>query len=411
MVLDLRAELMFFLRDGARHRHHGQPSAPRWWPIRSRPTAPTTRTCSAAGTTWPTPTRRPADCRWRSRCTSATRTTSPGCSGPAHPDTLDQPAQPRQHLPAGRAHWTRRSSCTSATWRTSCAPVAPSIRAPWHSRHNLGIAYHAAGRIDADAIRRLEENLRVRERVLGAAHPDIMGSRHELALAYQEAGRADRAAGLHERNLQDRQRALGADHPDTLRSRHGLALAHLALRRPDRGHPAARADRRRRRPAAGRRPSRTRSGARNNAGQRLSATPGARPTSIALHERNLDDQRRLHGPEHPGVLVTCANLAERLRERRPGGRRRPALPADARRAGPARPGQPARGGRGCAVRLEREQLSRASGQDSFLFIQAPEPESPGPVTGNRQTMLPSHERTGAHKWGVRGRRGRNGAVV
>ena len=61
--------------------------------------------------------------------------------------------------------------------------------------------------------------------MLGADHPDTLGSRNNLADAYQAAGDLGRAIPLYEQTLADRQRVLGADHPDTLGSRNNLAYA------------------------------------------------------------------------------------------------------------------------------------------------------------------------------------------
>jgi tetratricopeptide (TPR) repeat protein len=62
--------------------------------------------------------------------------------------------------------------------------------------------------------------------VLGADHPDTLGSRNNLAYAYRSAGRLDQAIPLYERTLADSERVLGADHPQTLTSRNNLAYAY-----------------------------------------------------------------------------------------------------------------------------------------------------------------------------------------
>ena len=77
-----------------------------------------------------------------------------------------------------------------------------------------------------DAIRLHEETLAVRERVLGAEHPDTLVSRNNLANAYQQAGRTEEAMRLYEETLAVRERVLGLEHPDTLVSRNNLANAY-----------------------------------------------------------------------------------------------------------------------------------------------------------------------------------------
>ena len=59
-----------------------------------------------------------------------------------------------------------------------------------------------------------EQALAARERVLGPDHPSTLTSRHNLALAYRAAGRTDEAISLHEQTLAARERVLGPDHPE-----------------------------------------------------------------------------------------------------------------------------------------------------------------------------------------------------
>jgi tetratricopeptide (TPR) repeat protein len=288
--------------------------------------------------------------------------------GPAHPDTLiSRNNLANTYQQAGRTDEAiKLHERNLQDQRRTRGAEHPSTLA---SRHNLGIAYQAAGRIDA-AIRLFEQNLAVRERVLGGDHPDAVSSRHELALAYQEAGRANRAVPLHERNLIDRERALGPDHADTLRSRHGLAQAHLALRRLGEAIPlleriVADGDRL----LGGDHPDTIR--ARNTLANAYFHA-GRPADAITLHERNLDDQRRLLGPDHPGVLVTSANLASAYES---AGR--PADAAELCRRTLAEQDRLGRGSRPEAIRLrmrlERvEQQAPQFGQDSFPFIQAAE---------------------------------------
>ena len=70
---------------------------------------------------------------------------------------------------------------------------------------------------------RLADLLPVRERLLGAEHPDTLAARHGLAqwtgMAGDAAGARDQCAAL----LPVRERVSGPEHPDTLAARHGLA--------------------------------------------------------------------------------------------------------------------------------------------------------------------------------------------
>ncbi len=87
------------------------------------------------------------------------------------------------------------------------------------SRNNLAYAYREAGRLE-EAIPLFERTLADAERVLGADHPDPLISRNNLAYAYQAAGRLAEAIPLYERTLADAERVLGADRPQTLTAQH-----------------------------------------------------------------------------------------------------------------------------------------------------------------------------------------------
>jgi hypothetical protein len=68
-----------------------------------------------------------------------------------------------------------------------------------------------------------EQALTDRERLLGADHPDTLGSRSNLAVAYRAAGRTAEAIPLLEQALTGCERLLGADHPSTKVVRENLA--------------------------------------------------------------------------------------------------------------------------------------------------------------------------------------------
>ncbi len=63
----------------------------------------------------------------------------------------------------------------------------------------------------------------VRERVLGADHPDTLISRREVAVALGWLGRWGEALGAYRAVADSRTRTLGAAHPDTLTSRNDEA--------------------------------------------------------------------------------------------------------------------------------------------------------------------------------------------
>ena len=182
------------------------------------------------------------------------------------------------------------------------------------TRGNLAIAYGATGRT-AEAITLHEQTLADRERVLGADHPDTLGTRGNLANAYQAAGRTAEAITLHEQTLADQERVLGADHPDTLTTRHNLALAYQ-----DAGRTAEAitlleqtlADQERVLGADHPETLNT----RNNLANAYRAA-GRTAEAITLHEQNLADRERVLGADHPETLRTRNNLALAYQEAGP----------------------------------------------------------------------------------------------
>ena len=107
--------------------------------------------------------------------------------------------------------------------------------------------------------------LPIRERVLGAEHPDTLTTRANLATWTGRAGDAAGARDQFAALLLTRERVLGAEHPDTLTTRHDLA---------------------------------------NWTGEAGDAA-GARDQFAEL----LPIQVRVSGPEHPDTLTTRRNLA------------------------------------------------------------------------------------------------------
>ena len=163
--------------------------------------------------------------------------------------------QPRLRLPGGGGPGPGHPAVRADPGRPACGSLGADHPQTLGSRNNLAGAYQAAGDLGR-AIPLYEQALADRQRVLGADHPDTLTSRNNLAYAYQAAGDLGRAIPLYEQALADRQRVLGADHPDTLISRNNLAAAYCDSGGPGPGHPAARADPRRQRAGAGRRPPR-----------------------------------------------------------------------------------------------------------------------------------------------------------
>lgn len=109
---------------------------------------------------------------------------------------------------------------------------------------------------------------RLRERVLGADHPNTLASRNNLAVALGALHEHRQAAELHRATLTARERVLGPDHPDTLNSRHNLASALGGL--------------------------------------------GEHRQAADLHRATLTACERVLGPDHPHTLTSRNNLADAL---------------------------------------------------------------------------------------------------
>jgi Tetratricopeptide repeat len=58
--------------------------------------------------------------------------------------------------------------------------------------------------------------------VLGAEHPDTLGSMDSVAETFRDLGDLQGARELHEQTLAARRRVLSPDHPDTLRTMNSL---------------------------------------------------------------------------------------------------------------------------------------------------------------------------------------------
>ena len=76
------------------------------------------------------------------------------------------------------------------------------------------------------AFRYYEKALVIRERVLGADHPDIAAIYNNMAVVYSEQGDFKKALRYFEKALTIRERVLGADHPDTAMTYNNMAVVY-----------------------------------------------------------------------------------------------------------------------------------------------------------------------------------------
>ncbi|MFI1919382.1 tetratricopeptide repeat protein [Nocardia sp. NPDC020380] len=213
-------------------------------------------------------------------------------------------------------------------------------------RHNLGVAFHSAGRVH-DALFHLGQTLRVCEevlghdheltlltslrfntacqsagfdvceamersladfeRVLGFDHPHTLVCRSDLALAYRDTGRLVDAIELGEQNVRDFCRILGEQDPQSLSARSNLACALTASGRHEEALPLLERVLTDRRRVLGTDHRDTLHSVHNLA----SAYPhvGRLDEAIDLLEANLANRERVLGTDHPDVLLARNNLA------------------------------------------------------------------------------------------------------
>jgi serine/threonine protein kinase len=80
-------------------------------------------------------------------------------------------------------------------------------------RNDLGCVYDLQGNKEA-AVRAISEGLAIKERALGAQHPDVGASEGNLGLALQGIGRSEEALMHLDRSIQILEKGLGPGHPD-----------------------------------------------------------------------------------------------------------------------------------------------------------------------------------------------------
>jgi tetratricopeptide (TPR) repeat protein len=132
------------------------------------------------------------------------------------------------------------------------------------SLNNLARLYYYQGRYD-DALPLYERALEIREKTLGKDHPDVAICLNNLGVLYYVQGRYEKTLLLHQRALDIREKTLGKDHPDTANSLDNLALVYDDL--------------------------------------------GRYQDSLPLHQRALEIKEKTLGKDHPDIANSLHNLA------------------------------------------------------------------------------------------------------
>ena len=79
--------------------------------------------------------------------------------------------------------------------------------------NNLALVYRAQAKYrEAEGL--FKRALAIREKALGASHPDVGQTLNNLANLHGDQGKYTEAEGLYKRALVIREKALGANHPD-----------------------------------------------------------------------------------------------------------------------------------------------------------------------------------------------------
>jgi tetratricopeptide (TPR) repeat protein len=188
------------------------------------------------------------------------------------------------------------------------------------SLNYLAMLLHVQGELAA-ARPLFERALAIRERVLGANHPDTAFGFDNLAMLLQAQGDLSAARILFERALTVRERILGPDHPDTTFSVNGLARIHYARGELDAARPLLERVLAVRERALG--PEHPHTAASiNNLGVLLRAQ-GELTAAALLSKQALAIQERVLGPDHPETAATLLNLAHVLRDQGDSAAARP----------------------------------------------------------------------------------------
>jgi len=144
------------------------------------------------------------------------------------PDDL---ATARTYNNLGRALYARRNFADARRFHTAALAIRQRTLGAQHpdvatSLNNLGAVARAEGDLRG-AMKLFQQALDLRERLLGADHPYTAISLNNIAEIHIAEGDLGLALALHERALKIRRLRFGEDHPETARSLHNLGVLQL----------------------------------------------------------------------------------------------------------------------------------------------------------------------------------------
>jgi CHAT domain-containing protein/tetratricopeptide (TPR) repeat protein len=174
------------------------------------------------------------------------------------------------------------------------------------SLNSLALLYHMQGRY-ADAEPLYQRSLAIRERTLGRDHPDVAQSLNNLAGLYDSQGRYAEAEPLHERSLAIAEKALGRDHPNIAFSLNSLATLYRNQGRYAEAEPLYQRSLAIREKALGREHPDVATSLNNLAA--LYQSQGRYADAEPLYQRALAIREKSLGRDHPDVAISLSNLA------------------------------------------------------------------------------------------------------
>jgi len=172
-------------------------------------------------------------------------------------------------------------------------------------------ALFGAGRYQ-EAIPLAQSALAIRERVLGAAHPETATSLNNLAELYRGTGAYAKAEPLYQRALAIREKVRGAEHPETATSLNDLARLYRGTGAYAKAEPLYQRALAIREKVLGAEHPDTAASLNNLA--LLYQLTGAYAKAEPLYQRALAIDEAVLGAEHPGTAVGLSNLAGLYRD-------------------------------------------------------------------------------------------------
>lgn len=218
----------------------------------------------------------------------------------------------RQVHPASRArHLIDSSLLKPAITRIEAEfPTQPTIEASL--RQSLADRYYYLGLYEASLVQQ-EQALAIRQRVLGADHPDSLSSMADLASLLAAQGKLEQAETLHRQALAKSREILGEQHTDTLTSINNLAVLLQDLGKLDEAETLYREGLSKSREVLGHDDPDTLISLNNLAV--LLQDRGQLDEAEAIYRDLLAKSRRVLGDEHPDTLIVQNTLAGMLQDR------------------------------------------------------------------------------------------------